>query len=735
MITRSKNVQIFTVAFIVLGFFSSVYLFIKSVEKRKQSLFEQFEEDVSINMAQITGKAELNRQIFLSISSFFESSDFVSKEEFSQFARRIIEEYGYVKILGWAPRTSIKTAEIEETFHEKKDHQKANQKDIMDRNSTGEYFTFLMRYQESLHPLNNLIGMDIIDKIDLNFIKQRRISEHQNISEDLFTTNDFGIDNPTTLLLNPIYSKNSAGEIKKEGKIIKGFVVAVYDIREFIDTIIAPYLKEEIKLEVFSIKNGGSYRIYGANNSKPAFTIIDNLMISSSPWVFKWTVTDQYGGGINYREFYLGAVIVFLIFIFLGLYLRSYLLYRIEMEEEVRLRTAENNRLRIEAENANRAKSQFLANMSHEIRTPLNAILGFAAILSEKGGKHYDFDLLNAIQESGKNLLALINNILDISKIEAGKIELDYSTFDLHECIRSVITIFDYLLSSKNIHIKCDIDPTVPICIESDSTRIYQVFSNIVSNAIKFSKNGGTIAIEIKSRDLDIDKTELFFKIADNGIGISQENLHKLFERFSQADSSTTKKYGGTGLGLAISQKFVEMMKGRMWFDSEESIGSTFYFTLTVKRMPFKVIEKTMVIEDVNLNHVRKDLKILVAEDNELNQRLTILFLKKMGFKADIAATGLQAVSLCQGKAYDLIFMDMQMPEMDGLEATRIIKRRIRHRPVIVGLTANVSTYAKEMCFAAGMDSYISKPIKKNDLMICIKSFFDAAESLCPTGV
>lgn len=378
--------------------------------------------------------------------------------------------------------------------------------------------------------------------------------------------------------------------------------------------------------------------------------------------------------------------------------------------------SASLEKAKINAEEATLAKGQFLSTMSHEIRTPMNAVIGLTNLLIEDNPKKNQVENLQALKFSGQNLLTLINDILDFSKIEAGKIEFEASVFRLNELVNGIEHTLGLYASEKGVGFQCIVDKKIPNQLIGDSTRISQILNNLVSNAIKFTLEG-SVTLEASLVMIAHTDVTIHFRVTDTGIGIPQDKLGIIFDNFSQASSDTTRKFGGTGLGLTITKKLLEMHGSQIEVESKLDQGSVFSFALTLKRAlnVDKPSKHNDSLTDQQAFTGLQGVRVLVAEDNRMNVVVIRQYLKKWGIEFDIADNGRIAVEKAQDKAYDLILMDLQMPEMDGFTATQKIKEFAPDLPIIA-LTASAMLEVKDRVYEVGMVDFVPKPFVPGEL-------------------
>jgi signal transduction histidine kinase/AmiR/NasT family two-component response regulator len=383
---------------------------------------------------------------------------------------------------------------------------------------------------------------------------------------------------------------------------------------------------------------------------------------------------------------------------------------------------------KLKAEAANQAKGEFLANVSHEIRTPMNAILGMTELALTSDARAEQKRYLSTVKQSANSLLQIIDDILDFSKIEAGKLELHAGPFSLRDTLNDTLEVLASRAAEKDIELACQVSMRVPDVIRGDSTRLRQILMNLVGNAIKFTDVGEVfVMVEREPDDSQSQQRDrsiwLHFVVTDTGIGIPADKQQVIFESFVQADGSMTRRYGGTGLGLSICSQLVSLMRGRIWVDSQVGRGSSFHFTVCLET------EQDVNAEDKPclplIQKAERPLRVLLAEDNEINQQVALEFLQMRGHDVRIAVNGVQALEALAKQRFDVILMDVQMPEMDGFKATAAIREKEKttgdHMPIIA-MTGYAMKGDRQRCLDAGMDAYICKPIRSQELYEIIEN-------------
>lgn len=449
--------------------------------------------------------------------------------------------------------------------------------------------------------------------------------------------------------------------------------------------------------------------------------------IDSSRQQLLATLTDEVDR--NGREARTAGMVLIMLVLISGAGLFWFIINRIGQQSQLILRLDASEK---KVREAARIKENFMANMSHEIRTPMNAILGFTSLLQKQGMDPVSKGYVQAIQRSGDNLLTIINDILDLSKIEAGMMRIEPTPFSVRELLYSVETMFLEKIKEKGLQLVTTVEDTVPDTLNGDATRLTQVLVNLIGNAVKFTQQGA-ITVIVNNEGIKEKTILLAITVSDTGIGIESDKLSDIFERFRQAEDSITRKYGGTGLGLSIVKDLVQLQGGTIQVMSEPDKGSTFRLTIPYKITNEAIKSQPRWNSTTLKNTVPAHIRILVVEDNEINQQLMKHLLSYWELSFDLAGNGKEAIALLQDQHYDLILMDIQMPGMDGYTATAQIRHTLHLNTPVIAMTAHALAGEREKCLSAGMNEYISKPIQEEELYRLIGKLTGHQQLVIPT--
>lgn len=576
---------------------------------------------------------------------------------------------------------------------------------------------FPITYLEPYVNNEKYLGLDLSSNNSHFSIMKNSANTGKTLASESFIYNSNRNDINSFLLMSPIYKSDRSGYSPPSMKRLLGFIVTVNSIGDLIDQATKYLEYKSISVKILDTSETNSKLIFQKGTSAPGLftTLLKSKLfdIGHRKWKIDIHPTSEFWQKITWTETYLRCLCGSLFLFLIGFIVNYIISNSIRTKNFVAKKTLEFKEAKQIAESALNARSRFLANMSHEIRTPMNGVLGNAQLLSEEILTKNQHKLVQTIVSCGTSMLDVLNDVLDYSKIDAGLLKIDYHDFNFPNLMESIESLYRNQIVEKNLYLNMKLDPNIPIWLNGDSSRLRQMLSNILSNAIKFTKSGGiTITVE-KISQLNTEEFLLEFTVSDTGIGIPIDIHTKIFDSFSQADDSTTRKYGGTGLGLSICKQLAELMGGNILLDSSYQNGSSFIFSIKINKG--KPIFEKLTYSDVKT--ISLDAKVLLVEDNDINRDLALKFLKKLDIVPFLANNGREAVDFIKKESFDIILMDCQMPILDGYQATAEIRNlNLERQPIIIAMTANALSTDREKCLSAGMDDYISKPVGKKKL-------------------
>jgi signal transduction histidine kinase/CheY-like chemotaxis protein/integral membrane sensor domain MASE1 len=656
-----------------------------------------------------------NRSIIAvqSLASQVQSSSTLSQQDFYSYADQLLEQHSFIKTLSWnekIPQNKHQDfiKEISSIYH--------SSIEIVGEPLEKDDPLIIVKYIAPFSGNQKVIGFNILSNSDLKGPLLKSNTGHLPVGTKIIQLlTQSKVSGPTYLLFAPVYSQNENRET------VKGYATGVFLIHSIIEQAISKQQSEMFSIDIYEdINKPPFYNNYAENldQAKGSRIMSFNINFGGQQWIVKLALKESFLAQHNNQFTLLLLVLQVAVCSLILMVLFLFNQQQIELTRQVTERTHSLAQAKKQSDLANQAKSQFLANMSHEIRTPLNAVIGFSSLARKDDSATTLIGYLDKINSSSKSLLGLINDILDISKIESQRLVIEYIPFDFNALIQRINNMFEQSASNKGIDWKINSSLQGNVWFIGDSMRIEQILLNLCSNAIKFTSKG-SVTVNIEAKLSASNKTQLTISVIDTGIGIKESQHKNLFNAFTQADSSTSRQFGGTGLGLAIAKELSQLMNAEITLQSELNKGST--FTLSIE-LATTAPQAPPVVENTNINIA--SLKILVAEDNPVNQMVIKAMLSSLGIVPHLVENGEMAVDIIKQQNFDLVLMDCQMPVMDGYRATALIRQFKTDKELpIIALTADVMPEDKAHAQAVGFNQHLAKPLELSKLSECLTQY------------